>query len=479
MAHRHMDRMTSFDASFLSNEVGDAHMTIGAVLVCEGPPPDYEDFLTHIRSRLHLLPRLRQRLAFPPLGFGRPFWVDYPDFDIHYHVRRTPAPAPGTDQQFRELIGEALSPPLDRSRPLWELRLVEGLEDDRFAVVYKTHHAMADGISAVDIGTLLFDLEPVEEPVREEVPWQPSRPPSRAALLGESVRGIGRTLSRLITWLRAAARAPQGAAQRASRGISGVKEVAMNLLRPAPPAPFNVVVGEQREFRWAQCDLEDCKEIKNALDGTVNDVALAVSAGALRRWLLDRGVEVNGMELQALVPVSVRTEDEHTDLGNKLTAMRGPLPVYEADPVKRLQVVSEAMAALKTSKQPYGAEAIWGLNDWFKEFAPPLLLIPTARINFSTRLFNLLVTNFPGPQVPFYVLGRELTGVHPIGFLANRHALAIAILSYNGGISFGLLADPSRVEDLDKLERYTKESLAELLEAARAQGQPAQAVSGG
>jgi len=478
MPHQHMDRMTSFDASFLSNEVGAAHMTIGAVLVCEGSPPDYEDFLTHIRSRLHLLPRLRQRLAFPPLGLGRPFWVDDSDFDIDYHVRRTPVTAPGTDEQFRELIGEALSPPLDRRRPLWELRLVEGLEGDRFAVVYKTHHAMADGISAVDIGTLLFDLEPVTEPVREEVPWQPNRPPSGAGLLGESVRGLGTTAMRLLRWLGGAARAPRGAAQRAGRGIAGVREVAANLFKPAPAAPFNVVVSEQREFRWAECDLDDCKLIKDTLGGTINDVALAAGSGALRRWLQDRGVDVSEMELQALVPVSIRAEDEHTDLGNRLTAMRGPLPVHEQDPVERLRIVAQAMAALKTSKQPYGAEAIWGLNDWFREFAPPLLLVPTARINFSTRLFNLLLTNFPGPQVPFYVLGRELTSVHPIGFLANRHALAIAIFSYNGRISFGLLADPSRVKGLDSLERYLKEAVAELRDAAGA-AEPASAVSGG
>ena len=215
-----------------------------------------------------------------------------------------------------------------------------------------------------------------------------------------------------------------------------------NLARPAPEVPFNTEIGAARSFCWANFDLADFKRIKNALGGTVNDVTLAVAAGALRRWLRDRDVSVDGLELQALVPVSVRTENEHGELGNKLTAMRGPLPVGVADPVERLHSVSAAMDALKASKQPLGAEAIWGLNDWFRDFAPPLLLGPTAAINFSTRLFNLLVTNFPGPQVPFYVLGRELTAVYPIGFLAKNHALAIAILSYNGQVGFGLLADP-------------------------------------
>ena len=179
MTQSHMDRLTSFDTSFLANEKHNGHMAIGAVMVCEGKAPSYEDFVTHIRSRLHLLPRLRQRLAFPPLRLGTPLWVDFPDFDIAAHVRHVSLPAPGSDAQFHELIGASLSPPLDRAKPLWELWLVDGFEDDRFGIIYKTHHAMADGISATDVGMLLFDVEPKSEIVREEAPWNPSRPPSR------------------------------------------------------------------------------------------------------------------------------------------------------------------------------------------------------------------------------------------------------------------------------------------------------------
>ncbi len=193
MAQRHMDRLTSFDTSFLANEKANGHMAIGALLMCEGSAPSEEDFLAHIRSRVHHLPRLRQRLLYPPLGLGTPFWVDYPDFDIHQHLRRITLPAPGTEAQFRDLVGELLAPPLDRSKPLWELILVEGFEDDRFAIVYKTHHAMADGISAVDIGMLLFDVEPKSEPAREEAPWAPARSPSRLALIGHAGSGIAAT----------------------------------------------------------------------------------------------------------------------------------------------------------------------------------------------------------------------------------------------------------------------------------------------
>ena len=466
MAQRHMDRLTSFDASFLANERGNGHMSIGAVLVCDGPPPSHEDFLAHVRSRLHLLPRLRQRLAEPPLSLGRPFWVDHPDFDLESHVRRISLPAPGSEEQFRERVGERISPPLDRSRPLWELWLVDGFADQRFGIVYRTHHAMADGISAVDIGTLLFDIEPKFEPVREEGPWDPQRPPSGAGLLGRAITGLGATAGRLVRWVASAIRRPRRAARRATDGLAGLREVTWALTKPAPKLPLNVEIGPERAFYWSRCDLDEFKRIKNALGGTVNDVSLAVATGALRRWLEGREIETEGLEMKALVPVSIRAEDEHGELGNKLTAMRGPLPVGIADPVERLRAVSAAMDALKASKQPLGAEAIWGLNDWFRDFAPPLLLAPTAAINFSTRLFNLLVTNFPGPQIPIYVLGRELTGVYPIGFLARRHALAIAIISYNGSVNFGLLADRGTVGDADRIAAGVGEAVEELSAAA-------------
>ncbi|MGB7684912.1 MAG: wax ester/triacylglycerol synthase family O-acyltransferase [Solirubrobacterales bacterium] len=465
-----MDRLTSFDTSFLTNEKANGHMAIGAVLVCDGPAPSLEEFTTHVRSRLHLLPRLRQRLSFPPLGLGTPFWVDDPEFDLRQHVRQVGLPAPGSVAQFRELAASVLAPPLDRCRPLWELCLVDGFEEERFGIVYKTHHAMADGISAVDIGTLLFDVEPDAEPVREVAGWDPHALPTNAHLAAAAGRGIWATLRRALHWLRRALRDPPRAARRAADSAAGLREVGWALTKPAPSVPFNVEIGPNRAFSWASAGLEDFKRIKNTFGGTVNDVSLAVSAGALRRWLEDRGVATDGLELRALVPVSIRAEDEHGQLGNRLTAMRGPLPVQIADPVARLRAVATAMDDLKASKQPMGAQAMWALGDWIRDFAPPILLTPAATVNFSTRLFNLLVTNFPGPQIPLYVLGRELTGVYPVGFLAQRHALALAIISYNGAINFGLIADPDSVDDLDRIAAHIDAEVAELLAAV---GQPA------
>ena len=467
MAQRHMDRLSSFDTSFLANEKDNAHMAIGAVLVFDGEPPTQAEFLAQIRSRLHQLPRLRQRLLRPPLGLGTPFWVDDETFDVRRHVDRVTLPSPGTDAEMRALAGELLAPPLDRRKPLWELTLVDGFAEDRFAIVYKTHHAMADGISAVDIGMLLFDVAPdAPEPGPEE-PWRPERTPSHTGLGVRAATGMLATLRRLARWLTRAAKDPGDASRRAGEGLAGLWEVTFNLLRAAPRVPINPRgVGPRRDFAWATFDLPEFKRIKNALGGTVNDVSLAVATGALRAWFAESGEKTDGLELKALVPVSIRTVDEHGELGNKLTAMRGPLPVGIADPAERLAVISTAMDGLKASKQPLGAEAIWGLNDWFRDFAPPVLLGPTAAINFSTRLFNLLVTNFPGPQIPFYALGHELTAIHPVGFLARRHGLAIAILSYNGRVSFGLLADPDSAPGAERLAAHLSTAVAELGEAA-------------
>ncbi len=467
MPHRHLDRLTSFDASFLANERANGHMAIGAVLMCEGEAPGHEEFIAHVRSRLHQVPRLRQRLQEPPLRLGTPFWVDDPGFDVHRHVKRAVLRPPGDDACFRELVGKLLGPPLERSKPLWELVLVEGFADGRFAIVYKTHHAMADGISAVDIGMLLFDVEPKTGPAPGEAPWTAARTPSRRALVRRAVEGLLDAPRRTLAWFRRAAEQPGRAARRAGDGIAGLWEVAWNLARPAPPVPLNRPIGGERGFVWANHDLGEFKHVKNALGGTVNDVSLAVVAGALRRWLADQQVALDGLELKALVPVSVRTEDERGELGNKLTAMRGPLPVGIDDPVERLRAVSAAMDRLKASKQPHAAEAIWGINDWFRDFAPPVLLRPTAAINFSTRLFNLLVTNFPGPQVGFYVLGRPLTRIYPIGFLAKDHGLAVAILSYHGQVGFGFLFDPAAVADPERLVEHLDAAVEELRAAAQ------------
>jgi diacylglycerol O-acyltransferase len=463
MAQAHLQRLSSIDASFLTNESSDSHMHVGAVLIFEGPPPTYDDFLDHVRQRLHLVPRFRQKLATPPAQMGRPFWVDDPNFNLAYHVRHSALPAPGSEEQLRNIAGRLFSQALDRSKPLWEMWLVQGLEKNRFALINKTHHALVDGVAGVDIATVLFDVKPVPEQTEPDTPWIASPPPSSAELAARGAAELIETPFKLTRRALRAARHPFTTAKRVTESVEALGEVAWNFTNPAPELPLNVDIGSHRRFAWTRSHLDDFKRIKDALGGTVNDVVLTVVSGALRSWLHSRVIRTEGLELRALVPVSIRAEDEHGQLGNKIAAMRGPLPVYVEDPVKRLGIVRAAMDDLKDSKQALGAEVISRFND----FAPPTLLAQAARINFSTRLFNLIVTNVPGPQIPLYVLGRELQDVFPVAFLPEHHALAIAIMSYNGRINFGLLADYDSMEDVDLIGEALSRSLQELLEAAK------------
>jgi diacylglycerol O-acyltransferase / wax synthase len=462
MPPEHKDRLTAVDASFLAQEGRSSHMHVGSLLLFEGPAPDYDDVLEGIESRLHMIPRYRQKLAFPRLQAGRPVWVDDPTFNLEYHVRHTALPHPGEIDQLRLLAGRIYSQRLDRSKPLWETWLVQGLADGRFALITKTHHSMIDGISGVDLASVLFDLSPVPRDVEPE-PWAPSPEPSQAELIADGVKDFVKAPLSAATRALDAVQKPGRALRGAREAAEGLGEVAWANLNPAPQTPLNVPIGPHRRIRWVGAPLDDFKRVKNELGGTVNDVVLAVVSGALRRWLHSRGVRTEGLELRALVPVSIRAEDDDS-LGNRIAAMRGPLPVYVDDPVERLRIVSEAMTGLKESKQALGAEVIAGLTG----FAPPTILAQASRLNFSTRLFNVIVTNVPGPQFPLYMHGRELQELIPLAFLPEDHALAIAIMSFNGKAYFGLLADYDAMPDLERVAAALEESLAELLAAAGA-----------
>jgi diacylglycerol O-acyltransferase len=464
MAQDHGDRLTAVDAAFLAQEGPAAHMHVGAVLIFDGPAPAFDAFADHIRGRLHLVPRYRQKLAFPPLETGRPLWVDDPNFNLEYHVRHTALPPPGSEEQLRALAARIHSQALDRSKPLWETWLVQGLEGGRFALISKNHHALVDGISGVDLMTVLFDLAPVPQPVpHDDSPWEPRRTPSALDMAARGLRGLARVPLAAAVRASEAARHPAHALEATREALEALGEVVRAGIDAAPATPLNVEIGPHRRLVFVRGDLTDFKLVKDAFGGTVNDVVLAVVAGALQRWLRSRGVRTDGLELRALVPVSIRARDEHHQLGNRIAAMRAPLPVYVQDPVARLQVVRQAMEGLKDSKQALGAEVLASLE----ALAPPTILAQASRINFSTRLFNLLVTNVPGPQFPLYVLGRRLRDLFPVAFLPTDHALAIAIMSYDGRMDFGLLGDYDAMPDLDALGGMVRDSLAELVEAAR------------
>jgi WS/DGAT/MGAT family acyltransferase len=457
------DRLSGLDASFLHLEDDSAHMHVASVIVFEGKAPAYVELLEHVERRLHLVPRFRQRLAFVPLGQGRPRWVDDPHLNLRYHLRHSGLPAPGSEQQLRDLAGRVFAQPLDRDKPLWELFLVDGLEGDRFALLSKTHHALVDGISGVDIVTVLFDTQP--EPATPADPgteWLPRPLPTQAQLLGEALVERATIPAEAARSMRAVFRAPRRIARDAVNTAAGLGAMAWAGLSPAPGSPYNRQIGPHRRFTWVRANLVDVKAIKNELGGTVNDVVLTAVAGALGRHLRRRGSSIEGLELKAMVPVSVRSAEQAGELGNQIAAMMAPLPVWCQDPVARQQIVRQSMEHLKEGGQAVGAQAITEMSG----FAPPTIMGQAARLMSRQRFFNLVITNVPGPQIPLYLLGRRLIDPFPLVPLAKNQGLGIAILSYDGRMDFGLVGDYDVMHDLDDFAVDLHDSLAELAEAA-------------
>jgi diacylglycerol O-acyltransferase / wax synthase len=457
----HGDRLTGLDSSFLHLERGGAHMHVAGTQLFSGPPPSYEEFQAHIASRLHLVPRFRQRLRFVPFSQGRPVWVDDPHLNLDYHVRHTALPSPGSDEQLRTLAARIFSQRLDRTKPVWELWLVDGLRDDRFAVIAKSHHCLVDGVSGVDITTVLFDTEPSPSRLPGHEPWIPGPEPSDAQLLSDALLERVTSPREMGRGVRALFRAPRQVAAAALDAVEAAGAFARSGFA-APPSPYNVDIGPYRRFAWVPADLGEFKAIKDAVGGTVNDVVLAVVSGALRRHLRATGHSTEELELRAMVPISVRTADEHGALGNRVSSFMAPLPVWCEDPVERLRAVSTAMGDLKSSKQAVGATLLTELTD----FAPPTILGQAARLQSRQRAFNLVVTNIPGPQFPLYLLGRELQAIFPMVPLARRQAVCFGIMSYNGGINFGLTGDYDAIPDLESLAADLEASIAELRDAA-------------
>jgi diacylglycerol O-acyltransferase / wax synthase len=458
------DRLTGLDASFLHLERGgQAHMHVASVLVFDGEPPGYVELVDHIRSRLDLVPRYRQKLASVPLGQGRPVWVDDPHFNVRYHVRHTGLPRPGDDAQLKRLAGRVFSQPLDRDKPLWEIWLVEGLDGDRFAILGKTHHALVDGISGVDITTVLFDAAPDPPALPAEPSAWVARPnPTGAELLARALVERATLPVEIGRGLRAAWRAPRRALETVRKTATDLGVFSWAGLDPAPSTPYNVPIGPHRRYEWVDADLETFKAIKNALGGTVNDVVLTVVAGALGRHLRAHGHPTAGLELKALVPVSMRAEDQRGALGNRVAAIWAPLPVGETDPLAAFARVHAAMEHLKASGEAVGAQALTELAD----FAPPTIMSQAARLQARQRFFNVVVTNVPGPQFDLYLLGRPLRTLFPVVPLAANQAIGIAVMSYRGRLGFGLLGDLDALPDLDMVAAMLAESILDLATAA-------------
>ena len=460
------DRLSPLDASFLFAEHRTAAMHVGAVMTFAPPadgPFDADAFIELIGRRLVLVPRYRQKVRDVPGHLGLPVWVDDPDFDLAFHVRRSALPAPGSEAVLRELVGRLLARQLDRSRPLWEVYVIEGLADDRFAVVTKTHHAMVDGLASMDVGAVLLD--PTPQP-RETPPddWHPAPEPSALELAADAAL---HALRRPRDVLDIAGRAVSDV-QQAVAAVGRVAEAVLAAGRSAaavrPVSPLTAATGEQRRYGMQRTTLEDHRAVRKEHGGTVNDVVLAVVAGALRRWMISRGEPLTAdVVVRALVPVSVRARNRDAATGNSISAYFVDLPVAEPDPLRRLAVVREAMQEHKRGGRAIEASSMIGLVG----LAPPIVHSLGARLasQFSSRLYNVLVTNVPGPSRPLYAMGAQMLDMFPVVPLAGGQAVAIGITSYAGGVHYGLTADRDALPDVDVLASAMSAALAELVAA--------------
>jgi WS/DGAT/MGAT family acyltransferase len=354
-----------------------------------------------------------------------------------------------------------MSQPLDRGRPLWEMWFVEGLEDDTFALISKTHHCMIDGISGADLISVIMEAVPNSEPGEPE-PWTPRPQPSETRLLIDEVRRRAAQPFEAIGAIRHAVAHPEAALGRIENAVSALAEALSPALKPASVTPLNVEVGPHRRFDWTAMRVSDFKAVKNVLGGTLNDVVLATVSGALRRFFSQRGIDSDVLDVRAMVPVSVRTHDEHGALGNRVTEMIAPLPVNVADPVARLDAVRATMGNLKESKQALGGEVLTAIADW----TVPNILVQAVRLAGRSRPYNLVVTNVPGPQIPLYFLGAEMKTTYPVVPLFSNQALVVGLFSYNGGLYWGLNADWEELPDLHDLIAALEVSFRELQQRA-------------
>lgn len=464
------DRLSPLDVSFLYLEELTTPMHVGGVAIFEVPDEgfDYERLVRLIRRRIGLVPRYRQRVRWVPGHLANPVWADDERFDVTYHVRRSALPRPGTDEQLNDLVARIMSRPLDRERPLWEMYLVEGLEDERFAIITKTHHAMVDGATAVDIGQVILDGTPEEREVPED-DWRPEREPSSTELVVGAVNEIARSPKAVVDTVRTGLIDVQETVSQLGRNVVGLTSAARTMARPANSSPLNAPIGGARRFATTETDLENLKRIKRAHGGTINDIVLTILAGALRMWMMTRGEPVTpSTSIRAMVPVSVRTPGENS--GNQIAAFLCDLPVGEPDPVIRLQRVRFEMDMLKETGQMLGATALVGVAS----FTPPTVHSLGARVvsGLSRRVYNTVITNVPGPQFPLYAGGALMLAAYPVVPLARGQAISIGLTSYDGGVFFGLNADREAMPDVETLTQCIDDSVTEMLATVLASGKP-------
>ncbi len=464
-----MERLSPLDASFLYFEDGITHMHIASCALFEGPPPDFRSVVNAIASKIPQVPRYRQVVRFMPMQLGRPVWVDDPHFHLEYHVRHTALPKPGGRTELRELMGRLMSQELDRHRPLWEVWMVENLEDGHWALITKIHHCMADGVAGTDLLAVILDLEPRPAAIAPVDTWRPAAEPSSLHL---AVGAAWHLLASPYEQFQAASRllhGPHRALTELREAVGGMWSYA-GRLRPTAPMSLVGAIGPNRRWTWASAELDDVKAIRKSFGGTVNDVILALITGGLREQLLARGEPVERLVVRSLVPVSVRSDSEHGEYNNRVSAMFADLPVSIADPRSRLEAVREQMEALKASHQAVAGEVLTAMGA-ITPFAPIALgerTVMRVLRRLPQHSVNTVTTNVPGPQYPLYLAGRKMLEYLPFVPIAHGVRVGVAIVSYNGKIAFGVTGDYDSAPDIDVLAHGIEDGIAQLLKLAAA-----------
>jgi diacylglycerol O-acyltransferase / wax synthase len=478
MFHRNYERLSALDNSFLVLESANTPMHVGSIAVFDAAPllgteggVDFERFARHVNSRLHLIPRYRQKLAYIPLE-GRAVWVDDKSFNLHYHLRHTSLPKPGDEHQLKRLCARIMSQALDRGKPLWETWIVEGLEGGRMAMISKLHHCMIDGISGVDLLSVLMSPTAERPADGKPAPWTPRPVPGPAILLlDELVERLAMSASVLSRLLRN----PGAVFTDIRDGLSAISESIGSGARFASATPFNQPIGPHRQFDWLSMDVSALQAVRHRLGGSFNDIVLAIVAGAVRRFLLGRKLSVSNLNFRVFVPVSTRTSEQRGALGNRVAGWIADLPIDEPDARRRLERVSETTAHLKGSQAAHGTKIMTEVLEW----TGATVLGLAMRFAAQASPFNLVVTNVPGPPVPLYLLGARMLEAYPLVPLFAGQALGIALFSNDGKLFWGFNADWDALPDLHDLVGAVEASFAELQQAEATSWKPAAIKKGG
>ena len=463
-----MERMSTLEAEFLYVEDGTVQLHIGSCAVFAGPPPAFADYMDMTESKLARIPRYRQIVREVPLGLGRPVWIDDAHFSLHYHLRHTALPKPGGAEQLCALISRVMAQTLDRRRPLWESWFVEGLEGDRWAVITKVHHAMVDGVSGAEMMNVLLDLDPCAELAPVE-PWAPEPEPTNARLAVDAVQGFVGDLTHMVVSLGSPLVHPDRLLETLRHDRDGLV-AASKAFSGSQTGTIGGPIGPHRRWGWADTSLDEIKTIKSTLGGTVNDVVLAAITAGFRALLESRGEQVDGISVRTFVPVSLRRADQHGQFNNKVSGLVADLPVGVADPVERVELLNVQMSELKATHGAELAEAATSLGDLM---LPGMMALGSrATMRLMERLPDLSIgtvtTNVPGPQFPLYALGREMIAYYPYVPIVHGVPVGVAILSYNGHVTFGVTGDYDAMPDLGILIHGIEDGINELTKIAHA-----------